>query len=347
MKVEKRIDTFEALGEKLVSFKDANVNDNSRLEILIRDGVHYNGWFTEDNVRNAIVALGDSMINGKIGRWLEPYMDAFVGNENSGTVGVVLAGNVPAVGFHDFLCVLMSGNKFLGKMASDDNELMPAIADILTGIEPTFKDYIEFTEEKLQNFDAIIATGSNNTSRYFDYYFGKYPNIIRKNRNGVAVLTGKETLDELKNLGQDIFQYFGLGCRSVSKLFVPKGYDFSRLFESLSGYNKITHHHKYSNNYDYYRSIFLLNKINHFDNGFLMIKEDISYASPPSVLYFEYYNNLNDLENRLRNEQEFIQCVVGSPDVLSNAIPFGNAQNPELWDYADGVDTMAFLLGLK
>jgi hypothetical protein len=345
--IENRIKAFSELGNTLVSFDERNRNEGHHLEILIRDGVHYNGWFTEENVRNAIVATGESLKDNKIKKWLEPYMDELLKSNNILTIGVVMAGNVPAVGFHDFLCVLMSGNRFLGKMSSDDNKLMPAIADILIGIEPDFKEYIEFTEDKLQNFDAIIATGSNNTSRYFDYYFGKYPNIIRKNRNGVAVLTGSETEEELKKLGKDIFQYFGLGCRSVSKLFVPEGYDFKELFEALSGYENITHHHKYSNNYDYNRSIYLLNKTEHFDNGFLMVKEDTAYASPPSVLYFEYYDNISSLSARLEIERENIQCIVGNPDILREAVPFGDAQKPELWEYADGVDTMGFLIGLK
>jgi hypothetical protein len=337
-----RIKAFTELGNNLVSFKNRDTNDGHPLEILIRDGEHYNGWFTEDNVRNAIVAIGESLEEDKINRWLEPYRDLLLKDAKRKTVGIVMAGNVPAVGFHDFLCVLMSGNKFLGRMSSDDNKLIPAIAGILIEIEPGFKDYIEFTEERLQNFDAIIATGSNNTSRYFDYYFGKYPNIIRKNRNGVAVLTGAESDKELQKLGQDIFQYFGLGCRSISKLFVPDGYDFTRLFDALSEYKNITRHHKYNNNYDYYRSIYLLNKVDHFDNGFLMIKEEAGYASPPSVLYFEYYDDLPGLLKKLNKEQDSIQCVVGNPE--AGQIPFGNAQKPELWDYADGVDTMDFLL---
>ncbi len=345
--LENRIKAFSELGKNLLSFKDKEINEDHPLENLIRDGVHYNGWFTEENVRNAVVAIAESLEKGKIIKWLEPYRSVLSKNEKPLTVGVVMAGNVPAVGFHDFLSVLMSGNKFLGKMSSDDNKLMQAIADMLIEAEPAFKDYIEFTEEKLQNFDAIIATGSNNTSRYFEYYFGKYPNIIRKNRNGTAVLAGNETSDELKRLGQDIFYYFGLGCRSISKLFVPKGYDFTILFDALSDYKDIMHHHKYSNNYDYYKSIYLLNKVDHFDNGFLMIKEDTAYSSPPSVLYFEYYDDIAGVMNRIETEQEFIQCVIGNSDVVRGAIPFGNAQKTELWDYADGVDTMAFLLGLR
>ena len=345
--IERRIKAFSELGKTLVSFEERSRNENHPLENLIRDGVHYNGWFTEENVRNAIVAIGESLSEKKIEKWLEPYTVILNNSTEPKRAGVVMAGNVPAVGFHDFLCVLMSGNGFLGKLSSDDNKLMPAIADILTGIEPAFKDYIEFTGEKLQNFDAIIATGSNNTSRYFDYYFGKYPNIIRKNRNGVAVLTGKEAISELKKLGQDIFQYFGLGCRSVSKLFVPNGYDFDRFFDALSDYKDITRHHKYNNNYDYNKSIYLLNKIEHFDNGFLIIKEDTGYASPPSVLYFEYYDNLTELAGRLKTEREFIQCIVCKPEIFPDTVTFGNAQKPELWDYADGVDTMAFLTGLK
>ncbi|MBM3437012.1 MAG: acyl-CoA reductase, partial [Bacteroidetes bacterium] len=254
--------------------------------------------------------------------------------------------NIPLVGFHDFLCVLMSGNRIIGKLSSDDNKLLPMISKKLIEFEPGLENYITLTESKLENIDAVIATGSNNTSRYFGYYFGKYPHIIRKNRNGIAVLGGHETNADLEKLGKDIFLYFGMGCRSVSKLYIPKGYSFDRLLQSLEKFRFVTDHHKYTNNYEYYKSIFLINGDPHFDNGFLLLKQDRAYASPPAVLFYEEYDDLKLLLQRIRNDFQEIQCIVSNLDQLNDAIPFGSAQKPELWDYADGVDTMEFLLNL-
>ena len=348
LSLENRIDAFAELGRKLrllreKSFEPADKN-LYKLNKLIEESHIDNPWFTEENVKNAIHSIGLSLEEEKIGKWLSNYdLDKIKERKR---VGVVMAGNIPMVGFHDFLCVLISGHKFLGKLSSDDKKLLPAVAELLLEIEPEFDDSIKFTEDKLTGFDAIIATGSNNTSRYFEYYFGKYPHIIRKNRNGVAVFTGDETSDELTEFGKDLFQYFGMGCRSVSKVFVPKGYKFNRLFEALSTYNSIIDHHKYTNNYDYYKSIYLINKTKHFDNGFLLVKQDLAYASPPSVLYFEEYDDMNVLKKRLIEEGEQIQCIVSHAKEIDEAIPFGKAQKPKLWDYADGVDMMEFLLSL-
>ena len=343
--IEKKIEAFRILGQFLKSFEKPNKNkDVEKLDKLIRESHLYNPWFIEKNVRYALVAIGKSLEEDNIRKWIEPYNESLEKQNIAKTVGVVMAGNLPLVGFSDFLCVLMSGNKILAKLSSDDNKLLPAIADKLIEIETGFKDYIKFTEEKLQNFDAIIATGSNNTSRYFEYYFGKYPHIIRKNRNGVAVLTGKESEEDFRKLGDDIFMYFGMGCRSVSKVFVPEGYLFNSFFEAIEDYKYVGEHHKYNNNYDYYKSIYLINTLKHLDNGFLLVKNDSSYSSPPSVLYFEEYKNIKNLNNRLIAESGQLQCTVSNSKEISGAVSFGMAQNPELWDYADGVDTLEFLL---
>jgi hypothetical protein len=243
------------------------------------------------------------------------------------------------------LCVLISGNNFVGKLSSEDNLLLPFMSKILIAIEPEFKDGIEFTSGQLKSMDAVIATGSDNTSRYFEYYFGKYPHIIRKNRNSVAVLTGNESLTELRLLGKDVFQYFGLGCRNVSKLFVPKGYKFDTFYQSIFEYQNIVNNNKYGNNYDYNRTVYLMS--NHpslLDNNFLLLKEDESYSSPIGVLFFEYYEDKEQLSARLEADKALIQCIVANEPALKNAIPFGQAQCPTLTDYADGVDTMKFLL---
>ncbi|MBY0487316.1 MAG: acyl-CoA reductase, partial [Flavobacteriaceae bacterium] len=203
--------------------------------------------------------------------------------------------------------------------------------------------YITFTDGKLENFDAVIATGSNNTARYFEFYFKDKPSIIRKSRNSVAVLTGNETHDDLVNLGEDIFRYFGLGCRNVSKLFVPKGYNFDAFFKAIYEQKDVIYYEKYANNYDYNKAVFLMSNFKLLDNEFLTIKEDTSYASPISSIFYEYYDAVDDIKNQLEKDAEQIQCIV-SKNVIENSIPFGQTQKPNLWDYADNVDTLAFLL---
>ena len=227
-----------------------------------------------------------------------------------------------------------------------DNRLLIFIADYLIELNSDFKDLIHFTEEKLENFDAIIATGSNNTARYFEYYFGKYPNIIRKNRNSLAVLTGHESESDIKKLGFDIFSYFGLGCRNVSKLLIPKDYCFDLFFENIEHFQNVYQHNKYANNYDYNKSVYLMNQIQHFDNGFLILREDQNLSSPIGVVFFQYYNNIDDVKEFLRLNEDQIQCAISKPELIENSIFFGQAQEPELWDYADNVDTMKFLLDL-
>jgi hypothetical protein len=251
---------------------------------------------------------------------------------------VVNAGNIPLVGLHDMLCVIASGNNYVGKNASDDQYLLPFVANILFSISPELKSRIEFVD-KLVEFDKVIATGSNNTARYFEYYFRNYPHIIRKNRNGIALLTGYETTEQLSALGEDIFRYYGLGCRNVSHLLVPNGYEFAKLFESLESFRKVTEHHKYMNNYEYYKAILLLKRVSFLDNGFLILKEDAAIPSAISILHYSYYDTDKTVDSWIKSNEEQIQCIVSSKHV-----PFGKAQFPLLWDYADGVDTMNFLL---
>lgn len=254
-----------------------------------------------------------------------------------------MAGNIPLVGFHDLLAVLITGNKALIKLSGNDKILLPLVTDYLKHIEPQLENCIQFTEEKMVDFDAVIATGSNNTARYFEYYFGKKPNIIRKNRNSVAVLTGDETKAELNALGEDIFRYYGLGCRSVSKLFVPTDYNFDLFFQAIYEYRDIMNLAKYANNYDYNKAVYLMSEFKILDNGFLMLKKDSSYSSPIASLFYEHYADLTSLKKRLENDKEKIQCIVGSR-VNSNEVKFGETQKPALSDYADGIDTVEFLL---
>jgi len=345
---ESIIQAFVKLGKELRSINNNNVSHQQNHiydEVMQRASIE-NQWFTPEFVKLSLVNTGHALTDEKLKKWVKPYKSQIMANSNPKTVGVVMAGNVPLVGFHDFISVLLSGNRFFGKLSSDDRVLLPFVAERLLYYCPEILDLIKITEDKLSGFDAVIATGSNNTSRYFEYYFRKYPNIIRKNRNGVAVLTGEETGEELQRLGEDVFYYFGMGCRSISKIYVPQGYDFVSLLNAFEKYKFIRNTNKYNNNYDYYRSIFLLNKVHHYDNGFIMITMNDDIASAPSVLYYEEYKDVNQLNIRLMDQEDVIQCIVSQSGVIDHAISFGTAQKPELWDYADGVDTMAFLLGL-
>ncbi len=344
MDFEKRIQAFAELGR---IFTDAGAGPGEKavaLKKLVREVHHRNGWFTEANVRFMLQSLGGMLAEDKLKEWAGRYRIPVEGNAKR--VGVICAGNVPMVCFHDLLCVLMSGNVFIGKLSSADDQLLPEIVNILVSIEPGFARQAVFTE-KLSGIDAVIATGSDNSSRYFEYYFSKYPHLFRKNRNSVAVLDGTETREELLKLGEDIFRYFGLGCRNVSKLFVPAAYDFKNFFEAIYPFSDVINHKKYGNNYEYYRAIFLLNKVPLLDNNFILLKEDRSLASPVGVLHYEHYENPDEVNRRLEQEKKKIQCIVAKGPSVRNAIPFGTTQHPDPWDYADSVDTMKFLLSIK
>jgi hypothetical protein len=306
---------------------------------LIELSQSHNGWFTQEQVYFAIQQWAAALTPENLDKWLNRYE---LTATDTKTVGLILAGNIPLVGFHDFLSVLVSGHKALVKLSSNDSHLLPFLAKYLITVEPNMADRITFTDGKMENFEAVIATGSNNTARYFEYYFRNKPSIIRKSRNSVAVLTGKESKDELIALGEDIFRYFGLGCRNVSKLFVPKGYDFKEFFEAMYTYKDVIFYEKYSNNYDYNKAVFLMSNFKLLDNEFLTIKEDVSYASPISSVFYEFYQDLASIEQRLEAEHEQIQCIVGS-NSIKNSVPFGQTQYPGLLDYADNVDTISFL----
>ena len=335
MNVDERIAAFDRLGTALVTLT------NDEFKSLAFKAASENPWFTEDNIRMAISSLHLMLSEQALQNWTSSY----VFNGNPKKVAVVMAGNIPLVGFHDFLCVLISGHSILIKSSSKDNALIQFVVQLLTIIEPRYGERIEFAE-RLKGFDAIIATGSDNTSRYFEYYFGKYPNIIRRNRTSVAVLSGLENDDEIKNLGIDIFSYFGLGCRNVSKLFVPRSFSLEQVFTSWQPYHDVINHHKYCNNYDYQKSILLVGQVPFFDGGYVMLQETEKLVSPISVIYFEYYNSSDDLRSKLAANREKIQCIVDNSGEHSS-IKFGRAQYPAPGDYADQVDTLKFLTGLN
>ncbi|AFL82230.1 NAD-dependent aldehyde dehydrogenase [Aequorivita sublithincola DSM 14238] len=339
MQIKDRINAFVKLGKFLREIKvEDEIEDE--IEMILRKAEAENGWFTQENIKFTLKSWGEALSKENLQQWVSNYD---IEETEPKQVAIIMAGNIPLVGFHDFLSVLITGNKVLAKLSSNDKTLLPFLAKQLISIEPEFKNYIELTEGRLKDFDAVIATGSNNTARYFDYYFGKYPNIIRKNRNSVAVLTGNETKEDLKNLADDIFTYFGLGCRNVSKIYIPEDYDFEPFFKGMFSWKEIIHNHKYINNYDYNKAVYLMDSFPLLDNEFMLLKEDSGFSSPISVVFFERYTSKYAVKKMLEAQSENIQCLVTKAG-LPNEIPFGKAQNPELWDYADGVDTVDFLL---
>ncbi|UXX79010.1 acyl-CoA reductase [Reichenbachiella carrageenanivorans] len=333
MLLEDRIISFETLGSRL-----KNLTEEAHDELYL-SAKNENAWFTADSVKRALDGIGLFLNKSDLEIWLKAYDFSQISPKK---IGVIAAGNIPLVGFHDVLCVLMSGHHLMIKMSSKDGILMRYVLDTLFQIAPEFETQVTFVE-RLNEADAFIATGSDNTARYFEYYFKSKPHVIRKNRTSVAVLTGKETSADFEKLGHDIFQYYGLGCRNVSKVFVPKGYSFTPFLDGLKPFASIANHHKYRNNYDYNKSIYLVNREPHLDTEFLLIRASEELVSPISVLFYQEYTDTNELNDWLSGSAEKIQCVVGA---AQGQVPFGEAQKPALADYADGVDTMAFLAGL-
>ncbi len=331
MNTYERIKAFARLGDYLKNMPSAEMQS---LTTMARNE---NSWFTPESVMMAISAIAGNLNEESLKNWLKNY-NFFSGE--SKRIGVVLAGNIPLVGFHDVMCIILSGNTAIIKTSSKDQILMTFLLEKLKSIEPTIGNQIEITD-RLKDFAGVIATGSDNTSRYFEYYFGKYPHIIRKNRSSVAILTGHESNDDLLSLGKDVFSYFGLGCRNVSKLFVPKEYSFDTLYSAWSHFNEIIHHHKYCNNYDYQKSILLINRDEFLDNGFVILQQSSRLVSPISVVYYEVYSDDKELETVLSTHASKIQTIVGSHRFAK--VRFGDAQCPALDDYADNVDTMKFL----
>lgn len=310
------------------------------LNKIIEVAYSYNGWFTPENIQLALKGI-EAMLEEKA---LDEFGKQITEPARPRTVAVIMAGNIPAVGFHDMLCILLSGHDILIKVSSDDPALIPFLAGMLIYFEKDFAPKINFVEARLNNFEAVIATGSNNSAKHFDYYFNKYPNIIRKNRTSVAILSGEETKEELQELGKDIFYYFGLGCRNVSKVYVPEGYKFDGLFEALYDYKYVIDNKKYNNNYEYNRAIYLLDLIPFLDNNFLMIKEDKGLHAPTSVLFYETYTNQKDAVNKINEIRAELQCIVSNFGIEGlKTIPFGKTQEPTVFDFADDVNTLSFL----
>lgn len=354
MKLTDRINAFEKLGEHLSAFlsnhakKEKLDNDIilNKVNIAVERSENLNPWFTRENSLISIENISKQLTKDNLSDWLRKY-DLPEKNKNPKKIGVILAGNIPLVGFHDFICVLITGNIFIGKQSSKDNILLKCLADILIVINPDFSKFIVFEDNILKGFDAVIATGSNNSSMYFESYFKNVPNIIRKNRNSIAILNGNETPEEIKKLGDDIFTYFGLGCRNISKIYVPDKYEIKKIFDSLESFSTLLNHNKYANNYTYNQTLYLMKGVKFFDNGFaLMIEDENNISSPISVIYYEYYKNIRKLYEILESRSSQIQCVATNINGFDNSVRLGNTQKTELWDYADNIDTIKFLYSL-
>jgi hypothetical protein len=301
---------------------------------IINRQFSYNGWFTKENVRKALLNLGEQLTEDKLADWTSKYQFT----EQPKRIGIIMAGNIPLVGFHDFLCVICSGNTAVCKLSSNDKTLLPALANHLVEFCPVLKGQIEFSAGKIGEIDGVIATGSDNSIKYFEQYFGKYPHIFRKNRTSVAVLDGSETKDDLNRLGEDIFSYFGLGCRNVSHLFIPESFDMARFFEAIVSHGDIIHNNKYGNNYDYHRAVYLMNQIPLLDNNFVLLRESEDLFSPLALVHYERYEKIDSVKEKLSKHEQDIQVVIGK-----EFAPFGTSQVPTLTDYADGVDVMKWL----
>ena len=329
----------------LARFFDDGVQDDREsqkfkaLDQLIKRARQNNPWFTEEFVLESMRSWKNALTEEKVEEWLSGY---HFPDHPSKTIGIVSAGNIPLVGLHDLICGFMTGQQLLIKRSSKDRNLLPVFAQLL--LKNDKEQQINFTEDRLQDFDAVIATGSNNTSRYFEYYFRSFPSLIRHNRNSVAVLSGEESTEQLEGLADDIMRYFGLGCRNVSKIYVPKGFDFDPLFKAVLKYQHLIDHHQYASNYEYNKAVYLMSDVQLLENGLLLLKEDKHLSSPIACLNYQYYDHKNDLEQELISQKNNIQCIVGDRSKFNLAdVDFGETQDPELWNYADNINTLDFL----
>lgn len=345
MNLDKRIKAFVTLGSQMMA--DA-VNSESELGKATITAQYANPWFTPENVVEAVNAIAfDWLASPEIERWISGYPTDYFETKSPKRVGVVMAGNIPLVGFHDFLCVLLTGNAINMKLSSKDGGLMQVIANLLIDIEPQFRTFIQIAEGPLREFDAVIATGSDSSVRYFDYYFRNYPLLIRGHRNGIAILNGNETQDDLVRLSNDIFTYFGLGCRNVSKILVPVGYSFDSLIRSMNRWEHLINHHRYANNYEYNRTILLMNQTPHLDTGFALLVPDENIDAQVATINFQEYTSLKAALEYVKLHDDKIQCVASAEETEHpRRVDFGQTQKPKLSDYADGVDTIRFLANL-
>ena len=341
MNINRRIQLISDIGEFLKNYLDENYdnnNDNKLVEFkdVIIKAQSKNPWFTDANIKVNLTYWSKKLTKHNLNKWLSKYN---LNNTSRKNIAIIMAGNIPLVGFHDFICVFLSGHNSIIKLSNSDSCIIPFLTDLMK----LPSERIVYSDSFLKNYDGVIATGSDNTSRYFDYYFKNKRSIIRKNRNSIAILNGEESDDDLKSLSQDIFTYFGLGCRNVSKLYVPKNYNFDLFFNSIFCYKELINNHKYANNYDYNKAIYLMSEYKFLDNGFFIVKEGNEMHSPISTINFEYYDNVSILKEKIYLEDDNIQCIVSNIE-FKGKVNFGETQNPSLNQYADNIDVMRFLL---
>jgi len=329
IELDKITTAFIALGK-------AFTNQSEEINEIQQKAFQANPWFTPEQISFCFQSWANNLTPENLDFWIKK--DVKNENKNPKTVALICAGNIPLVGLHDVLCVLISKNKALIKPSSQDEILMKYAAKILIQNYPVLENYITFTNEKLENFDAAIATGSDNSARYFDFYFNKYPHIIRKNRNSVAIVPADISVEEMKNLADDVFIYFGKGCRNVTHLFLEEGMDITKLLDQWQHLEELVNHHKYANNYIYHKAILLMNLSKHLDTNYLLLQENDMIYAPVSTLNYSFYKNEQELLSNIENQKDKIQCIIGK-----NHIPFGASQLPKLWEYADDVNTMDFL----
>ena len=341
MNIKDRIDILASFGKDLEDICSGKVIDDFPGFEKIKA---YNPWFTEENVRFCLNNWQTELRRENLEKFCASY--PISDKLSDFCIAIVMAGNIPMVGFHDFACAFLCGVKIKAKLSSKDNVLMKWAIDRITAKSTELTGRIEHTEERLADFDAVIATGSNNTNRYFEYYFGKYDKILRHNRNSVAIITGDETDEELSRLADDVFMYFGLGCRSVSKIYVPRGYDFNKMGTAFQKYADIINHNKYNNNYSYQYAVMGMNKIEHVNFGNLLLTETKDLSSPIGVLHFEYYDNIGNAIAEIEQQAENIQCIVGKKNIYEKNIAFGETQMPNIYNFADNIDTIKFITKL-
>jgi len=342
---KERLIAFSELGTLFKENVDKKENKkfpewDTVLEKTLIESKSYNSWFTIDNIKLSLKNWSNSLQENIISDWLSKYN---IEDKSSKKIAIIMAGNIPAVGFHDLLCSLLLNFDCIVKLSSEDKLLIPFIVKFLESRNEKLKNKVTFESEKLKDFDGVIATGNNNSHRYFDYYFSKYPNLLRKTRHSIAVLDGKESDNDLSELSNDIFNYFGLGCRSVSKVFIPYGYDLDLLFNAFFRHKEVVNHNKYVNNFDYNKAVYLMSKEKFIENGFIILKEESKLGSPIGCLFYEFYNDKKEITKLINNNSDSIQCVVSNINFNTN-IKFGQTQCPNISDYADNNDTIKFLL---
>jgi hypothetical protein len=341
MNINQRIEIICGIGKFLKNYLDEKYDNNKdhkfvEFEKIIIKAQSINPWFTDENIKVNLTYWSEKLTKTNLKQWLNKYD---LNNNSRKNIAIIMAGNIPLVGFHDFICVFLSGHNSIIKLSNSDNCILPFLTDLIK----LPSERIVYSDSFLKDYDGVIATGSDNTSRYFDYYFKNKNSIIRKNRNSIAILDGEESGCDLKSLSNDIFTYFGLGCRNVSKLYVPRNYNFDSFFNSIFRYKELINNHKYANNYDYNKAIYLMSEYKFLDNGFFIIKEGKEMHTPISTINYEYYDNISVLREKINQQEDKIQCIVSNIE-FEGKVDFGETQNPSLNQYADNMDVMNFLL---